>query len=102
MYDQEKQEFFSSREVLFDERADVSNKHDHKSLDSILEHSEKKSDSELLHVEVDDEPRSYDGAVECRESECWIRAMHDEYESLISNQTWKVEPLPAGKRPISS
>ncbi|PKU72844.1 Retrovirus-related Pol polyprotein from transposon TNT 1-94 [Dendrobium catenatum] len=36
----------------------------------------------------DSEPISYKEAVSCKDSENWVKAMQDEYDSLIKNNTW--------------
>lgn len=51
-------------------------------------------------LETGDEPRTYQEAVNSRDSKLWQKAMQEEYESLIKNDTWKVEPLPSDRKPV--
>ena len=37
---------------------------------------------------------------EANEHEEWIKAMEDEYESIIKNKTWELIEFPKGKEPI--
>lgn len=39
---------------------------------------------------VSGEPVTYDEAIKCEESREWIKAMHEEYDSLIKNGTWQL------------
>ena len=46
------------------------------------------------------EPGSYKEAIACLESELWVQAIWEEYESLIKNGTWIVCQLPPGRKAI--
>ena len=46
-----------------------------------------------------DTPKS---AKEALESTVWKRAMQDEYDSLIKKETWEIQKLPPGRKPVSS
>ena len=46
-----------------------------------------------------DTPKS---AKEALESTIWKRAMQDEYDSLIKKETWEIQKLPPGRKPVSS
>jgi hypothetical protein len=46
------------------------------------------------------EPQTYQEAISCPESAKWISAMEEEMESLRSNETWQLQPLPEGRRQI--
>ncbi|XP_037810037.1 uncharacterized mitochondrial protein AtMg00820-like [Lucilia sericata] len=46
------------------------------------------------------EPSTYKQAIECNEKEKWVEAMNEEMKSLENNKTWKVVPLPEGRKAI--
>lgn len=46
------------------------------------------------------EPASFDEATSSADAEMWQRAMDEEMASLLSNNTWTLEELPAGVKPI--
>jgi hypothetical protein len=46
------------------------------------------------------EPSSYLEAISCADSEFWIPAIIEEYESLIQNNTWDLCQLPLGRKAI--
>jgi hypothetical protein len=48
------------------------------------------------------EPRTFKAAMRSDEASEWKGACDDEYDSLLSNQTWRLTPLPVGRRAISS
>lgn len=48
------------------------------------------------------EPLTFEQAVQCCESKYWIEAIDDEFKSLIENDTWSLEELPAGRKAISN
>jgi hypothetical protein len=45
-------------------------------------------------------PRSYQEAMGSPEAAQWQRAMEDEMSSIISNNTWVLAPLPAGRKAV--
>ena len=45
-------------------------------------------------------PVSYKDAVSCGESHYWIPAIEDEYDSIMENKTWRIVPLPQGRKAI--
>ncbi len=45
-------------------------------------------------------PTSYKDAVNCPDSDKWIPAIEDEYQSIMERKTWRVVPLPIGRKPI--
>ena len=47
-------------------------------------------------------PVSYKDAISCAEAELWKVAIQDEYDSLMENKTWTIQPLPPGRKPIKS
>lgn len=53
----------------------------------------------LLNVTSSHEPRSHKEVSLLLE---WVKAMESELQALESNQTWELESLPAGKRPVGS
>ena len=50
----------------------------------------------------EDIPQSYEEAIKSKESTHWQKAMKEEYESLIANNTWVLTNLPEGKPAIKS
>jgi len=46
------------------------------------------------------EPATYEAALAGPQAKQWKTAMDSEYESLIANGTWTLEPLPPGIKPI--
>jgi hypothetical protein len=39
--------------------------------------------------------------ITCENSKEWECAMRKEYDSLMTNNTWNLGPLPAGRKPVS-
>lgn len=56
--------------------------------------------SDKTRRELPPEPLTYAEAMRGPESDKWRQAAIDEYNSLIENQTWKLEPLPLDRKPI--
>ena len=52
----------------------------------------------MLNVEND--PKSLSEAMTSRDATFWKEAIDDEFESLISNQTWVLVDLPQGSKAI--
>lgn len=50
----------------------------------------------------DREPKNHNDAVTIVNSEKWITAMNEEFESLLANKTWSLVPLPIGRQAIGS
>jgi hypothetical protein len=50
---------------------------------------------------VDNCPNSYSNAVGGPDKDNWKRAMKEEYDGLIQNNTWNLVELPEGRKPIS-
>ncbi|GAB2276096.1 hypothetical protein Dimus_039170 [Dionaea muscipula] len=46
------------------------------------------------------EPDSYAAAIASKNSQCWKKAMNEEYDSLIKNNTWTLVPRPVKARVI--
>ena len=46
------------------------------------------------------EPRTYKEAIDRNDAKQWEKAMREEYDSIISNQTWSVVDLPPGRKAI--
>ena len=46
------------------------------------------------------EPQSYAEAISSPQSSEWIRAMNEEMSSLLENNTWSLEPVPPGFKPL--
>ncbi|KAH9754238.1 hypothetical protein KPL71_015385 [Citrus sinensis] len=47
-----------------------------------------------------EEPKTYEEAVACKESAQWIKAMEDEMDSLNKNGTWKLIQKPEGRKVV--
>ncbi|KAJ9548963.1 hypothetical protein OSB04_021506 [Centaurea solstitialis] len=58
--------------------------------------------SVALEIESDEDPSTYTEAVDSKDSEKWIVAMHDEMESLQKNGSWELALLPKGKKAVKS
>jgi len=48
-----------------------------------------------------EEPQNIEEALTCENSKEWECAMQKEYDSLMTNNTWTLVPLPAGRKPVS-
>jgi hypothetical protein len=48
-----------------------------------------------------EEPQNIEEALTCENSKEWECAMREEYDSLMTNNTWTLVPLPAGRKPVS-
>ena len=51
-------------------------------------------------VELQPDPTSLDEALGGDEAPMWKQAMQDEYNALMGNKTWELEPLPPGTRKL--
>ena len=51
-------------------------------------------------IEQPKEPANYSEAITCSDSNFWIPAIFEEYDSLIQNQTWELCELPPGRQAI--
>ncbi|UYV73967.1 hypothetical protein LAZ67_11001633 [Cordylochernes scorpioides] len=66
----------------------------------MITRSKKKADSCNYHFV--DEPSTYKDAMESPNAEKWLDAMKEEIKALESNNTWSLETLPDGYKPIGS
>jgi hypothetical protein len=48
-----------------------------------------------------EEPQNIEEALTCENSKEWECAMQEEYESLMTNNTWTLVPLPTGRKFVS-
>jgi hypothetical protein len=48
-----------------------------------------------------EEPQNIEEALTCENSKEWECAMREEYDSLMTNNTWTLVPLPVGRKPVS-
>ncbi len=48
-----------------------------------------------------EEPQNIEEALTCENSKEWECAVREEYDSILTNNTWTLVPLPAGRKPIS-
>jgi hypothetical protein len=51
---------------------------------------------------TEDEPTTYQEATNSSDRERWQKALDEEYDSLIQNQTWELAELPPNRKAISS
>jgi len=51
------------------------------------------------HIPTD--PKNYDAAINSPEAKEWLVAMQAEYISLIKASTWRLVPLPPGRKAVS-
>lgn len=51
---------------------------------------------------VSNEPKTYEEAIKSKDSEKWLTAMQDEYDSLIENETWTLVEKPANQKLIDN
>ncbi|KAL8134929.1 hypothetical protein AgCh_009805 [Apium graveolens] len=56
--------------------------------------------SDLVPGEHDDDPRTYEEAVQDKDADLWQKAMKSEIESMYSNQVWELVEPPKGIKPI--
>ena len=54
----------------------------------------------LLNVEKD--PKTFSESMSSRDASFWRKAVHDEMDSIMSNQTWILVDLSSGSKPISN
>ena len=60
------------------------------------------ADSGLLLEEIEEEPETYEEAIESKYKENWEEAMQREMEAIDENHTWTLEPLPKNRQAIGS
>jgi hypothetical protein len=48
-----------------------------------------------------EEPQNIEKSLTCENSKEWECAMQEEYDSLMANNTWTLEPLPVRRKPVS-
>jgi len=48
-----------------------------------------------------EEPQNIEEALTCENSKEWECAIREEYDSLLTNNTWTLVPLPVGRKPVS-
>ena len=56
--------------------------------------------SDLVSGEHDDDPRTYEEAIQDKDASLWQKAMNSEMESMYSNQVWELVEPPKGVKPI--
>ena len=57
----------------------------------------------ILHIVFKDgEPSTFQEAMTSSDVSLWMAAMQEEIEALHKNQTWKLVPLPQGRKPIGN
>lgn len=55
----------------------------------------------MAKITLEDEPRTVSEALTGSGKELWQRAMQEEFDSLIENDSWELVPLPTGKNIVS-
>ena len=63
-------------------------------------HIIKQGEDELANVALLDDPLTLRDAMACDDAHKWEDAMHDKYESIIANGTWKETTLSTNRIPI--
>lgn len=48
------------------------------------------------------EPKTMQEAMNSPDHACWKEAINSEYESFMRNKTWKLMPLPPGRKTVSN
>ncbi len=48
-----------------------------------------------------EEPQNIEEALTCENCKEWECVMREEYDSLVTNNTWTLVPLPTGRKPVS-
>ena len=107
VYSIKTREVIRTREIVVEETSTV----------SLIEKNQDNDDEEVIVVRKDDEdvvvheerlfvawdgsPQTYLEAREDENSRHWNKAMEDEYNSLIKNETWVLVPRPEGKNVVS-
>ncbi|KAL8089363.1 hypothetical protein AgCh_038981 [Apium graveolens] len=56
--------------------------------------------SDLVSGEHDDDPWTYEDALQDKDADLWQKAMESEMESIFSNQVWELVEPPNGVKPI--
>ena len=57
---------------------------------------------ECAYIATTGEPAHYDEGIHSSDKKEWKKAMDEEYNSLIENDTWDLVPLPANQQAIGS
>jgi len=52
------------------------------------------------NIGVENDPKTFDQAMSCKESNLWYDAMKDEMNSMQSNKVWNLVELPNGAKAI--
>ena len=50
----------------------------------------------------ENEPITYEEAIRCKDSKCWLKAMNEEMKSIHKNETWSLVDLPKDRKAIGS
>ncbi|GKF24781.1 zinc finger, CCHC-type containing protein [Tanacetum coccineum] len=56
--------------------------------------------SETLEPRIEEDPRTYNDAIQSRDSAFWKEAIDDEIGSIMENNTWVLSDLPPGCKPL--
>ncbi|GKD43467.1 zinc finger, CCHC-type containing protein [Tanacetum coccineum] len=59
------------------------------------------SDQHSYCFNVEDDPKTFDKAMKSRDVALWKKAINDEMDSIIGNNTWVLADLPSGCKPLS-
>jgi len=56
---------------------------------------------EQATIAFSEKPQTMEKVLNDEDAKKWEMAMHEEYDSLVVNNTWSLVPLPTGRKPIS-
>ena len=51
-------------------------------------------------VAIEDDPTNFVKAMESHDAEQWLKAMHEELDSISKNEVWDLTEFPTGRKPI--
>ncbi|GJY68341.1 zinc finger, CCHC-type containing protein [Tanacetum coccineum] len=58
------------------------------------------SDQHSYCFNIEDDPKTFDGAIKSQDVAFWKEAINDEMDSIMGNNTWVLTDLPPGCRPL--
>ena len=51
-------------------------------------------------VAIEDDPTNFAKAMESHDAEQWLKAMHEELDSISKNEVWDLAELPTGRKHV--
>uniref|UniRef100_A0A2N9ELZ6 Reverse transcriptase Ty1/copia-type domain-containing protein n=1 Tax=Fagus sylvatica TaxID=28930 RepID=A0A2N9ELZ6_FAGSY len=51
-------------------------------------------------VAIEDDPANFTKAMESHDAKQWLKAMHEELDSISKNEVWDLTELPTGRKPV--